>query len=192
MEELLSKFSLAEIILFICLLAVSFKKVADFFSWYKERMKIWVERDEETEKVQQRLQVEVEKQEKLTETVEGLASKVGDLTEVIQTNTSRVDMIQEDLKNLDEKITSVQETSERLQESEKETIKDFINTKSKEGKLKGWINEYDLNLCERRYEMFKSYGGDDGLLERFIREIRNLPTEPPQTPQQKEDMNLSK
>ncbi len=36
MLELLNKFSVAQIILFIILLAIAFKKVADFLDWFKE------------------------------------------------------------------------------------------------------------------------------------------------------------
>lgn len=128
--NLLSQFTLPQIILFIILLFVATKEIADFVDWVRGRFS---KRDES-------LKTEYEKAEKNEERLDKLENNVNKLTENVNHITDKVDL----LVDSDRDAIKAYITREHH----------YFCYKV------GWIDDYSLDCLEHRFEHYKEEEGN--------------------------------
>lgn len=157
MEELFSQFSLSEIFLCIILLAVAIKGVIEFIDWCKKRIKQWYKKDTETETLQDDVDRRFHEEDARIKALEEQQAKTIEI-----------------LEKMDEKV-------DLLISSDKDDIKSYLTTMHHQYCYhQGWIDTYNLECCERRYEHYKDEGGNS-FIANFMEDLRELPNEDPNT-----------
>lgn len=157
MEALLKAYSLQDILIFMVLLAIAIKGAISFFDWAKERLG----------RVYKKEYAETKTQE--------------DLDAKLQQESVAIQKLE---KNQAEMMTAMEELSNKIDaliDSDKDDIKSFL---VKEHHYfcyqRGWIDDYSLDCCEKRYKHYVQEGGNS-FIEDMMNEIRDLPKQPPQT-----------
>ena len=157
MEALLKAYSLQDILIFMVLLAIAIKGAISFFDWAKERLG----------RVYKKEYAETKNQE--------------DLDAKLQQESVAIQKLE---KNQAEMMTAMEELSNKIDaliDSDKDDIKSFL---VKEHHYfcyqRGWIDDYSLDCCEKRYKHYVQEGGNS-FIEDMMNEIRDLPKQPPQT-----------
>lgn len=130
MVELLSNYSLAQILLFIVALAVAFKKVADFLDWIGNKIK---QRDKNTVSEQEEQRLRDERLDKFEEDIIEIKDSINSIG-------SRVDI----LMHSDKDAIKAWITKEHHY---------FCYQK-------GWIDDYSLDCLERRYGHYVEENGN--------------------------------
>ena len=164
MLELLTKYSIGEIILFIVVAAVAFKKVADFIDWLHEKI---TKRDKKKIEQQQHEEDAKIREEEMKARVEAMETQMKEVVGVLNDISKKVNI---------------------LTESDKDAIKAWITREHHYYCYqKGWIDDYSLDCLERRYTHYKEENGNSFISE-LMNEIRGLPMTPPQdTEEEKTD-----
>lgn len=150
MEQLLSQYSITEIITFIVVLALAIKGVVSFFDWAKERIKKKFQKDNDEEQVHEDLKSEIE------------CCKLQIKT--INEKSEQTDGI---LKDISEKI-------QLLIDSDRDSIKTIITDKFHYFMEQKEIDDYSLDCLEK---MFKHYQDEHGnsFIEDLMNQLRALP-----------------
>ena len=156
MLELLSSYSLTQIVTFIVLLAIAVKEGITLVIWFKDFFKTKFNDDmkntvatkrqnEQICKVKEDIQILIDNQEKIFE-----------------------------------EIKLFKQQLEMIIESDKDDIKSWITEKHHfycyERK---WIDDYSMDCIEKRYRHYKDEGGNS-FIEELMNELRSLPKTPPQ------------
>ena len=166
MVELLTSYSLSEIIVFIILLAGAFKGFSSFVDWIRlKRRKLTLDemKPEELEKEINKERLEREKQiqelelrrgkdsAELREQIGGVATQVSDLT-------GKIDL---------------------LVESDKDDIKAYITREFHYFcEQKKWIDDYSMDCIEKRYGHYIEEKGNS-FIAQLMEQLRALPRTPP-------------
>ena len=147
MIDLLSQYSISEILIFIVILALAFKGVVSFFDWLSQRVEKHY----------------FNKQEKKED-------------EDIQ--NEKINSVLASQQALLEEINQIKSTLNLLVESDRDSIKSFITKEYKQyvGE-QGWIDEYSLEILEKRFHTYELEGGNSFILQ-LMSEIRALPHKP--------------
>lgn len=147
MAELLATFTVPQIILFIVLLAVAFKKIADFLDWLGSKIK---KRDV---KNQEALAKEKEKEERLAKTEEIVAQMATEMSSM----SKKIDILMESDKD-DIKAWITQQHHY------------YCYTKE-------WIDDFTLDTIEKRYSHYLEEDGNSfvGDLMRDLRALPKRP-----------------
>lgn len=130
MLELLSTFSIAQILLFIVLLAVAFKKVADFIDWVQDKIK---KRDKKTITQQ-------EEQQKRIDRFDQLEKNVVEMNEYMKDMGNKINI----LMDSDKDAIKAWITREHH----------YFCYQRK------WIDDYSLDCLERRYSHYVEENGN--------------------------------
>jgi hypothetical protein len=130
MLELLSKFSIAQILLFIVLLAIAFKEVADFIDWVQDKIK---KRDKKTITQQ-------EEQQKRIDRFDQLEKNVGEMNEYMKDMGNKINI----LMDSDKDAIKAWITREHH----------YFCYQRK------WIDDYSLDCLERRYSHYVEENGN--------------------------------
>lgn len=147
MIDLLSQYSISEILIFIVILALAFKGVVSFFDWLSQRVEKHY----------------FHKQEK----------KEG---EDIQ--NEKINSVLASQQAMLEEINQIKSTLNLLVESDRDSIKSFITKEYKQYvEEQGWIDEYSLEILEKRFHTYELEGGNSFILQ-LMSEIRALPHKP--------------
>lgn len=155
MIELLSKYSLTEIIIFVVLFSLAVKGLITFYDFIVERI---------NKVLGKKIKKEKEKSE-IEERLDGLENKISELN-------ADHEMYKESIANICDKINL-------LISSDKDDIKSFITEKHHYFCYeKGWIDNYSLDCIEHRYEHYVSEGGNS-FVHTLMEELRALPKENP-------------
>ena len=156
MLELLSTYSLTQIVTFIILLAIAVKEGITLVIWFKDFFKkkfnndmkntvATKERNEQICKIKEDMQTLIDSQEKIFKEIESFKQQL-----------------------------------EMIIESDKDDIKSWITEKHHfycyERK---WIDDYSMDCIEKRYRHYKDEGGNS-FIEELMNELRSLPKTPPQ------------
>ena len=155
MIALLQRFSLSEILIFIIFLAIAIKGLFSFFDWvYDHWKKIF---DKEYSKISTK--------------------------EKLQRRLNHGSQIMNGLKEMQEESNAyMQELSKKINmliESDKDDIKSYITRQHHYFCYqKGWIDDFSLDCCEKRYQHYTDEGGNS-FIEGFMEELRALPKQPP-------------
>lgn len=157
MEKLLTNFSPSDIILFVILAAIAIKGIVDFFDWAHDRLK----RKFDSDYNEQNKQSDIEK--KFLEDEERIKQ-----LELNQTKTL-------------ETLTKLNEKVDMLIDSDKDDIKSFLTREHHYYcYVQGWIDDYSLECCERRYSHYIKENGNS-FIGGFMIELRALPKKPPES-----------
>lgn len=151
MIDLLGKYSVDEIVIFLVLIAFAIREIIVFYDWAHDRFKKSVNKEEETETLKAQLD----------NMSNSLAQSINELKTTIQEN-----------RELNEKM---QKTIDLLVESDKDDIKAWITEKHHYFVYeKGYIDNYNLECIEKRYKHYVDEGGNS-FVEDLMVEIRALP-----------------
>lgn len=157
MEELLNRFSITEIILFIVLLALAIKSIIDFFDWAHARLKEKFDKENINNETKNAMSKRFEEDEERIEKLEDSQ------TEIMKT-----------LEKVNEKI-------DMLIDSDKDDIKaDLTRIHHFYCYTQKWIDDYTLECCERRFSHYEKEGGNT-FIGGFMKELRTLPKKPPES-----------
>lgn len=151
MEELFTRYSATEIIVFLTLLAGAFKGFMSFWDWFID----WLRK---------KFDKEYEKKRKSEELVKEINSHTKNIAELTKTQTQIKDQIKE-LHGLIHVLIN----------SDRDDIKSWITEKHHyfcyNRKV---IDDYSLDCIEKRYEHYKDEGGNS-YIDTLMSEIRALP-----------------
>lgn len=155
MEKLLSTYSLTDILLFLIIFAIAAKGVITFFDWAADRLRKVFSKEFNQTTAKQDLELRLQEH---SQTMDELKNNQKELHEAVMYLTKKVDM---------------------LIDSDKDDIKSFL---TKEHHYfcyqQGWIDDYSLECCERRYAHYVDEGGNS-FIAGFMDELRQLPKCPP-------------
>ena len=151
MKDLLSNYSIEQILLFIVLLAAAIKGVVSWIDWARNR----------GEKI-------IEKKNKRT----ALEDSVNNLIQSQKEMENNINNCQVQIKN---NINDIRKAINILTESDKDDIKSWITEKHHYFCYSvGWIDDYSLDCIEKRYGHYKDEGGNT-FIDELMEEIRALP-----------------
>lgn len=160
MLNLLSKFSLTEVIICLTLAAIAVKNIVEFYDWVVKRLKKGFDEGYISDKKEDAIYEKFEEEDKRIEDLEKNQAKM--LTALDSLNT-KVDL---------------------LIVSDMDDIKSFITKEHHRFCYEEhWIDDYSLDCCERRYKLYRQEEGknneDNPSINRFMDELRGLPNTPP-------------
>ena len=151
MLELLEHFTIPQILLFIVLLCVAYKKISDFLDWLKDKIH---KRDKKKLEDHDKEQKNEERAELFEAQMLELKQEVANMSSAMEKVVRKVDI---------------------LMESDKDAIKAWI---TKEHHYycyqKGWIDDYSMDCLERRYSHYVEEHGNSFISD-LMDEIRSLP-----------------
>lgn len=155
MQKLLETYSVGEILMFLVLFALAVKGVITFFDWAYARLKKVFDKEHNEEKQEEQVENQLQKG---FDIMAQLEQNQTDLTQQLNDLSAKVDL---------------------LIDSNKDDIKSFL---TKEHHYycyhMGWIDDYSLECCERRFAHYQQEGGNS-FIEGFMEELRRLPKQPP-------------
>ena len=155
MENLLQTYSVKDVLMFLIMFALAVKGAIDFCDWAYNRIKVVFDKEHIQE--QQDAKMEDRLQQGFTIMAQ-LEKNQGDLTQQLNNLANKVDL---------------------LIDSNKEDIKSFITKEHHYYCYRvGWIDDYSLECCEKRFAYYKQEGGNS-FIESFMEELRQLPKQPP-------------
>jgi hypothetical protein len=156
MLDLLSNYSLSEILTFLVIICLAIKGFITFWDWAVDRL---------------RKAFNKETQQK-TEMVA--------IQEQINQCDNNFKKVSDNQAKFEEKLTALIDKINLLLDSDRDDIKSFI---TKEHHYfcysKKWIDDYSLNCIEKRYSHYVEEGGNS-FVENLMNEIRELPKQPPE------------
>ena len=154
MLELLTTYSIAEILMFVVMLAIAIKEVVTFVEWavtkLRQLFKKGFNEDKERENVYEKIRKEDKK-------IEDLAAEQKHICEYLTIIANKVDL---------------------LIDSDKNDIKTWITEKHHYFCYeKKWIDDYSLEGIERRYKNYRERG--NSYIGKLMQDLRALPNTPP-------------
>lgn len=163
MLELISAYSISEIITFIILLCAAIKGAFSFGDWAWARFKKVVDKENE----------EKTNDEKVQELLDSYSTKLEEV------HTAHEALILA-LNEMNAKVSC-------LIQSDKDAIKSFI---TKEHHYycyrQKWIDDYSLDCIEKRFGHYVEEGGNS-FIESLMNELRDLPKTPPEEEDEEEE-----
>ena len=154
MIELLSTYSITQIVIFLTMIILAAKELLGLTDWIKERVRKYFN-----------------KESSQVTTIESLEQKNREQDEKIGQILCSQQKILQDIENLSKSI-------QNLISSDRDSIKAYI---TKEHHFfcyeAGWIDDYNLDVLERRYKHYKDEGGNS-FIDSMMDEIRSLPKQP--------------
>ena len=176
MIDLLEKYSITDIIIFLVFLALAAKELITFIEWSKSKIR------------EAGLEATMDKREE---------EKLDGYDEAIRKNNSRIVNLEKELESLSEEVTKLKKDfNEHLDETKEikdslsklntnislllESNRDIIKTTLTEKHHyycynKKWIDDYSLECCEKLFQHYKQEGGNS-FIEHFMEDLRSLPT----------------
>jgi len=171
MTNLLTNFSIQQILLFTVLGALAFKGIVDFLLWCKSLYDKKFNKDYSAKKEEQQLQEHFEncqRQSKfISDKYDKLEHKIDDLTERLKV---RMDQIEGNLELL--KISDMHDIKGWIVERHHNLIK------------QGWVDDFTMDTLEYRYSDYKAEHGNS-YIDSLMGELRNLPKFPPESLEKK-------
>lgn len=157
MIELLSKFSVDQIIIYAIMLAFAIKGTIDFFDWIRVQYKKKFDKD----------YAEKEKDKNLL-TIE---EKIDNLTSL---TNQRMDTIEKRIDGFEERADAFEIKMNKLTKSDMHDIKGWIVEKHHLLTKRNYVDDFTMDILEKRYEDYVSEGGNS-YIEKLMNEIRALP-----------------
>ena len=154
LKNLLGAFSIGEILVCVIMIALAAKGIITFYDWIKARIKTMFNKEHETLTEKEKINERFDKNEKAMEQVFENQEKI---TNNIQELSDKIDM---------------------LVNSDREDIKSFLTQQHHFFCKQGWIDDYSLECCVRRYEYYTKEGGNSFIAD-FMKDLRRLPKTPP-------------
>lgn len=174
MINLLEKYSLSEILMFLAIFAVAIKEFIQFVDWAKKKI----------EEIGQEELIDQKQQEILDEYDEAIKNndkRIELLENQISALSDRVNTLENNVQTLSTKLNTLDIIGNKLDillSSDMENIKSYITEKHHYFCYqKGWIDDYSLECCENRFKYYKKEGGNS-FISTLMDELRALPKRP--------------
>lgn len=149
--DLLQKMPVASIITIIVVLAAAFKSIVEFLKWFYKFIKGFVDKENQNKELKE------------------------NIDEKFQESEERIQALEESNIQTVQKIDSMTNKIDLLINSDKDDIKSFLTREHHYFCYQlGWIDDYSLECCEKRYKHYKDEGGNS-FIEGFMNELRALP-----------------
>ena len=159
MLELLTAYSITEILVFIVILAIAIKGVITYVEWLKGWLKKKFE-GKSTEEVQEEIQEELEEEAR---------------NNILQ---GRLLLGEQKMRDHEEKIDKLTQMVELLLTSDRDNIKAYIVEKHHYFcYTKKWIDDYSMDCLEKKYETYQKENGNSYVGD-LMKELRALPKQP--------------
>ena len=156
MLELLSTYSLTQIVTFIVLLAIAVKEGITLVIWFKDLFK-----------------------KKFNDNMKNTVATKKNNEQICKIKED-IQLLIQNQEKIFEEIKLFKQQLEMIIESDKDDIKSWITEKHHfycyERK---WIDDYSMDCIEKRYRHYKDEGGNS-FIEELMNELRSLPKTPPQ------------
>lgn len=197
MIEVLKSYSLVEIVTIIVAFALGIKAVVTFWDWAVERIRKIFSKEQEEINEKDAMQVRIQRvndtMASFSESInncqtylEGLTANISDINAKLEHNNQAIDELQKGAKanakrydTFNDKISEIHATIKRLKDSDKDAIKAFLTDKHHYYMKQGWIDDYNMSICESRYTHYVAEGGNS-FIGGFMEDLRKLPSMPPQ------------
>lgn len=151
MKDLLSNYSVEQILLFIVLLAAAIKGVVSWVDWARGRGEKVIEKRKKQDTLQESVNALIKAQENMKNDINSCQMQ------------------------LKETINDIKSTVNILKESDKDDIKAWITEKHDYFVYQiGYIDNFSLQCIEARYKHYKDEDGNT-FIDGFMDEIRKLP-----------------
>lgn len=156
MLDLLTNYSIQDILIYSVFLAMAIKGIISFWDWGHERLRKVFKK--ETDKEQE----------------------IGSIQKQIEENNKQYEDLKNNQEILQETLSDLSDKVNLLVDSDKDDIKSFITREHHYFCYqKKWIDDYSLDCIERRYKHYKDEGGNSFIHE-LMEELRDLQKNPPQ------------
>lgn len=165
MTELLTTYSLSEILMFIVALAIAFKGISSFLDWLRDKRKKDVLKDMQPDELEKQIKQETLQRE----------------TQIQQLQTSWENNAKEIRKQISDIAIQVSNLTGKINllvESDKDDIKAFITREYHYFcEQKGWIDDYSMDCIEKRYTHYIEEKGNS-FVQQLMEALRSLPRKP--------------
>lgn len=156
MKELLTSYSIMEILVFGIILFIAIRELVTYIDWGKNRMKQYFDKDYKSH-----------------ETIEEITGKIDKLFEEKEKVDGRIG-------NINDTFAELKSVIDMLVSSDKEDIKSYITREHHYFCYeKGWIDDYSMECLEKRFAIYEQEHGNS-FVEGLMNEIRALPKTPPE------------
>ena len=154
--QLLTMFSLQEILIAIVLLAVAIKGIVSFLDWAYARLKKIFIKEHKAE------------------------VSIGQIESRFEKDETRVEDLAKEHIQFNRDISEIKKLIKNLELMNKNDIKAWITKEHHHftDPSIGWIDDYSLDCIEKRYSDYLALGGNSFILD-LMQEIRALPKHPP-------------
>ena len=157
MIELFKNFSVLEIVMFIVFLAAAIKGSISFYDWAKTKIR------------------------SKYDTEYNHTNKINSIHNRTEENDKRITKLENDQLKILNTLEKLGSKIDMLIESDKDDIKSFLTREHHYFcYVQGWIDDYSLECCERRYVHYQAENGNS-FIGGFMADLRALPKHPPET-----------
>lgn len=155
MLDLLSKYSLGEIVVFLVLLGIASKELVTFVDWASDRLKRAFKKETSNEQAFNEVKKEIQ------DLSAQLKASTETFTKYIEANTQQQG--------------EMREAIQILMDSDKDDIKSWITSQHHYFCYeKGFIDDYSLDCIEKRFKHYQDEGGNS-YAEDLMKDLRALP-----------------
>ena len=160
MLELLTAYSLTDILVFIVMLAIAFKAVVTYgtwlYGWLKQKFGGKTEKE-----IQEEVQEEMDEEAR---------------SNILQ---GRLLLGEQKMRDHEEKIDKLTQMVELLLTSDRDNIKAYIVEKHHYFCYnRKWIDDYSMDCIEKKYETYQKENGNSYVSD-LVKDLRALPPKPP-------------
>lgn len=166
MIELLSNLSLTQVAIIILMIALAIKELITLIEFFSKKIKSAMNKEQETKDEKQELLDEITK----------INNAMLKNEEEHKTITSHIEEMKEENKQM---FARQQEILDMLVESDIDDIKGFIVKQYHAFSSQGWIDDFSMDVIEKRYEHYQKEGGNS-YAQHLVERLRQLPNHPPQ------------
>lgn len=152
MIELLTNYSLGQILVFVAMLAIALKEAITFFEWLHDKAKKRIQKEQQPENISEKFKTVLKEKE-----------------EQLSNITAQMDEIQSSIHVINDKL-------QMLIASDKDAIKAWLTAQHHHFMDKGIIDYYSFDCISRRYQHYKEQGGNT-FIDDLMEDINNLPKE---------------
>ena len=165
MLEILTAFSVRQIITYTIMLAFAVRGGVDFFGWCKEKYQKKFDKDH----------AQLLKQEMLEEHYKECSEQHQESVDRYNSLENKIDLLTETVNH---KVDKLETQLTRLTESDMHDIKGWIVEKHHELMKKQWVDDFTIDTLEKRYADYVAEGGNS-YVEGLMEDLRSLPHFPP-------------
>ena len=152
MIELLTHYSLGEILVFIVITAIALKEAVTFFDWLHEKARKQIKKEQQPQNISEKFKTVLKQKE---EELSNITSQMSEMQVSINTMSSKLQM---------------------LVASDRDAIKAWLTAQHHHFMEKGVIDYYSFDCISRRYQHYKEEGGNT-FIDDLMEDINNLPKE---------------
>lgn len=165
MVELLKAYPIEQILIMIALIALAVKAVVDYRKWIKDQNK---EKFNEAYDKKQKDEI----LNRYNETNEDMQKRMANCYSSIE---GKIDQLAD---SMNKRMDGMEEQLRILTDSDMHDIKGWIVEKHHNYMKKGWIDDFSMDIIEKRYSDYKEEGGNS-YIHTLVEELRTLPHTPP-------------